>query len=49
MRIQIDIPKNQPRLSLDIDVDEEKLKEGAEKLLDIIKQKFPFKIKVKSG
>ena len=49
MRIGIDIPKNDPKISLDVELDEEKVKGAAEKLFNLIKQKFPFKIKVKSG
>lgn len=55
MKIEIDIPKDQPKLSLDIDLDEEKVREAATKLFNLIKQKlppmkkFPFRIKVKGG
>jgi len=49
MRLKIDVPKEQPKMSLDIEVDEAKVKEGIGKLYHFLRTKLPIGVKVESG
>ena len=49
MRLKIDVPKEQPKMSLDIEVDEAKVKEGIAKLYHFLRNKLPIGVKVESG
>jgi len=52
MRVKIDVPKEQPKMSVDIELDEAnqaKAKQGILKLLSFVKSKLPIGVKVESG
>lgn len=49
MRLKIDVPKEQPKMSLDIEVDEAKAKQGIGWLYHFLRNKLPIGVKIESG
>ena len=49
MRLKIEAPKQDPKVSLDIEVDEAKVKQGIAKLYNFLRNKLPIRVKVESG
>ena len=49
MRLKIDVPKEQPKMSLDIELDEAKVKQGIAKLYNFLRNKLPIKVERRNG
>ncbi len=49
MRLKIDVPKEEPKMSLDIEVDEAKVKQGIARLYHFLRNKLPIGVNVESG
>ena len=49
MRLKIEAPQQDPKVSLDIEVDEAKVKQGIAKLYNFLRNKLPIRVKVESG
>lgn len=52
MRLKIEAPKEEPKVSVDIELDEAdqaKVKQGIAKLYNFLRSKLPIGVKVESG
>lgn len=49
MKIKLEVPKQEAKVSIEADLDEEKVKKGIAKLYRFIKKKLPFKLEVSKG
>lgn len=46
MRIRVEAPKKEPKISVEAEVTEQQIKTGLAKLYQLIKNKLPFRLEV---